>query len=65
MQKQALEVATKYEEEAKERLRRISLIAAGLEAAGRAKGPGLGGRGIDEQWYGEGSALGQPGAAEA
>ncbi|KAF5567652.1 COP9 signalosome complex subunit 1 (G pathway suppressor 1) [Fusarium napiforme] len=64
MQKQALEVATQYEEEAKERLRRISLIAAGLEVAGRAKGPGLGGRGIDEEWYGEGKALGQPGAVE-
>ncbi|PNP75080.1 hypothetical protein FNYG_11568 [Fusarium nygamai] len=64
MQKQALEVATQYEEEAKERLRRISLIAAGLEVAGRAKGPGLGGRGIDEQWYGEGKAPGQPGAVE-
>ncbi|KAG7413560.1 COP9 signalosome complex subunit 1 [Fusarium oxysporum f. sp. rapae] len=64
MQKQALEVATKYEEEAKERLRRISLIAAGLEVAGRAKGPGLGGRGIDEQWYGESKAPGQPGAVE-
>lgn len=31
MQKSALEVATKYEREAKERLRRMSLIAAGLE----------------------------------
>jgi COP9 signalosome complex subunit 1 len=32
MQKSALEVAAKYEREAKERLRRMSLISAGLEA---------------------------------
>lgn len=31
MQKSALEVAAKYEREAKERLRRMSLVAAGLE----------------------------------
>lgn len=35
MQKTALEVAAKYEQEAKERLRRMSLIAAGLEALGQ------------------------------
>ena len=34
MQKTALEVAVKYEQEAKERLRRMSLLAAGLEAVG-------------------------------
>lgn len=35
MQKTALEVTAKYEREAKERLRRMSLIAAGLEAQGQ------------------------------
>ncbi|ODA82637.1 hypothetical protein RJ55_01145 [Drechmeria coniospora] len=36
MQKEALEVARGYEEEAKERLRRINLVAAGLEIVGKA-----------------------------
>lgn len=34
MQRQALEVAQRYEEEAKERLRRMGILAAGLEVAG-------------------------------
>ncbi|KAF4332529.1 COP9 signalosome complex subunit 1 (G pathway suppressor 1) [Fusarium beomiforme] len=65
MQKQALEVASKYEEEAKERLRRMNLVAAGLEVAGRTKGPGHGGRGIEEQWYDDAKVPGKPGAVEA
>lgn len=39
MQKTALEVAVKYEQEAKERLRRMSLLAAGLEAVGEKQMP--------------------------
>ncbi|KAF9768724.1 hypothetical protein IL306_013923 [Fusarium sp. DS 682] len=65
MQKQALEVASKYEEEAKERLRRMNLIAAGLEVQGRTKGLGHGGHGIDEQWYDDAKPPGRPGAVEA
>lgn len=48
MQKKALEVARQYEQEAKERLRRMSLMAAGLEVAGHKK---QGARVIDEVWY--------------
>ncbi|KAF5678257.1 cop9 signalosome complex subunit 1 [Fusarium heterosporum] len=52
MQKQALEVAREYEREAKERLRRMNIIAAGLEVVGkRQPHAGHAGRGIDEQWY--------------
>ncbi|KAK7402633.1 hypothetical protein QQX98_011613 [Neonectria punicea] len=53
MQKQALAVARHYEQEAKERLRRMSLMAAGLEVAGNKKQHGGQGPrpGIDEAWY--------------
>lgn len=37
MQHNALEVAHKYEEEAKERLRRINIVAAGLEVPAAKK----------------------------
>ncbi|KAF4962065.1 hypothetical protein FSARC_9832 [Fusarium sarcochroum] len=66
MQKQAIAVASQYEQEAKERLRRMSIIAAGLEVAGKRQ-PHAGhiGRGIDEQWYDDAKAPGQPGGVEA
>lgn len=44
MQAKALNVARKYEHEAKERLRRINVIASGLEVT-RGK------RQTDEHWY--------------
>ncbi|KAG5665674.1 hypothetical protein KAF25_009799 [Fusarium avenaceum] len=63
MQKQALNVAQEYEREAKERLRRMNIIAAGLEVVGkRQPNPGHAGRGIDEQWYDD---VKGPGQAEA
>ncbi|KAI9147963.1 COP9 signalosome complex subunit 1 [Paramyrothecium foliicola] len=54
MQKNALEVSQRYEHEAKERLRRISIVAAGLEVAGTKKAAGFGAGGmqaLDEAWY--------------
>jgi COP9 signalosome complex subunit 1 len=52
MQKQALDVSRQYEQEAKDRLRRMNIIAAGLEVVGkRQQHAGPVGRGIDEQWY--------------
>ncbi|KAF7542833.1 hypothetical protein G7Z17_g11237 [Cylindrodendrum hubeiense] len=64
MQKNALEVARQYEQEAKERLRRMSLMAAGLEVAGSKKQHGGQGRaGIDEAWYDDAKAL--PSGVEA
>jgi COP9 signalosome complex subunit 1 len=63
MQKQALNVAQEYEREAKERLRRMNIIAAGLEVVGkRQPNPGHASRGIDEQWYDDTKG---PGQAEA
>ena len=57
MQREALKVAQNYEKEAKERLRRISLIAAGLDVIGGRKAnfnissaPDT-----DETWYDEAS----------
>ncbi|KAM5371402.1 hypothetical protein ACJZ2D_008001 [Fusarium nematophilum] len=50
MQKQALKVAREYEQEAKERLRRVGIIAAGLEVVGKRQ-HGHTGRGLDETWY--------------
>lgn len=47
MQQKALKVAHAYEKEAKERLRRINIIAAGLEV----KGPKQTNATTDE-WYG-------------
>lgn len=59
MQRHALETARKYEEEAKERLRRISLIAAGLEVHGQNRLPSVGSRaGADDSWFDETSAQG-------
>lgn len=49
MQKEALEAAHKYEQEAKERLRRMNIIAAGLEVVGGRKPTGS--RQVDETWY--------------
>lgn len=46
MQQTALEVARKYEEEAKERLRRINLVAAGLEVTNPKKQAGF-----DDAWF--------------
>lgn len=37
LQKNALDVARRYEKEAKERLRRVNLVLADLEAAGSKK----------------------------
>lgn len=56
MQLEALGVARQYEQEAKERLRRISLVAASLEIVGvnRKQGTGLG---ADESWYEDGANL--------
>lgn len=55
MQRDALTVSRNYEREAKERLRRISLVAAGLDIIGPKKHtPGLAtGSSLDEAWYEE------------
>lgn len=55
MQTNALAVARKYEQEAKERLRRMNIIVAGLEVSGAKKQPagGVGGPELDEAWYEE------------
>lgn len=53
MQKQALDVARKYEQEAKERLRRMSIMAAGLETPPFRKSTG------GDEWYGEPRNAGQ------
>ena len=37
MQKKALKTVRRYEEEAKERLRRVSILSAGLEISGSKK----------------------------
>jgi COP9 signalosome complex subunit 1 len=66
MQKQALEVSREYEQEAKDRLRRMNIIAAGLEVVGkRQPHSGPAGRGIDEQWFDDARASGQQGNVEA
>lgn len=46
MQQTALSVAQKYEEDAMERLRRINIVAAGLEVTNPKKQPGL-----DDAWF--------------
>lgn len=51
MQKEALDVARKYEEEAKERLRRMNIMAAGLEVTSGKKAAGLARQNVDEVWY--------------
>ena len=55
MQKEALLAARNYEREAKERLRRISLTAAGLDAVGGKKttAGGAAGSSLGEGWYEE------------
>ncbi|KAH0598035.1 hypothetical protein MHUMG1_04407 [Metarhizium humberi] len=55
MQKEALLVARNYEREAKERLRRISLIAAELDVSGgkKAISGGAASSSLDEAWYDE------------
>jgi COP9 signalosome complex subunit 1 len=55
MQKNALQVAQNYEREAKERLRRISLAAAGLDVVGAKKATAAvaAGSSLDEAWYDE------------
>ncbi|KAJ4260677.1 hypothetical protein NW762_007421 [Fusarium torreyae] len=66
MQKQAIEVARQYEQEAKERLSRMNIIAASLDVVGkRHPHTNLIGRGIDEQWYDDAKASSQPGGVEA
>lgn len=63
MQREALEVARKYEQDAKERLRRISLVAAGLEVVGAKKQAAdhVTGLSTDELWYDENRSLVQAG----
>ncbi|KAM4062195.1 26S proteasome subunit RPN7 domain-containing protein [Hirsutella rhossiliensis] len=66
MQIEALDVARKYEREAKERLRRISLVAASLETVGANRKQTTGhasGLNTDESWYDEGRNLVQAGGA--
>ncbi len=59
MQKKALDVAQRYEQEAKERLRRINIVAAGLETVGTKKPNRLDSSGIDEAWYDDAQIPGQ------
>lgn len=59
MQANALKIAHKYEQDAKERLRRMNIISAGLDAAGSKKqvpGP-TGAASMDEAWYEENKNL--------
>ncbi|QPG95676.1 hypothetical protein C2857_001643 [Epichloe festucae Fl1] len=55
MQKNALQVARRYEKEAKERLRHMSLAVAGLDSvnAKRSTSGPTPGSGLDEAWYEE------------
>ncbi|KJZ68541.1 hypothetical protein HIM_12069 [Hirsutella minnesotensis 3608] len=60
MQLEALDAARKYEQEAKERLRRISMVAAGLEVVGtnRKSNTDLSAvSNTDESWYDDGRNL--------
>ncbi|KAM0253391.1 hypothetical protein ACHAQJ_007286 [Trichoderma viride] len=59
VQTNALAVARKYEQEAKERLRRMNIIAAGLEVVGLKKqqSGGVGGPEPDEAWYEDNSRI--------
>jgi COP9 signalosome complex subunit 1 len=52
LQKNALDVARRYEKEGKERLRRVNLVTAGLETTGPKK------HDTTEDWYdyGEGTS---------
>lgn len=54
MENNAIKVALKYEKEATERLRRISIVAAGLEVTSSKKDHAHGPS--DEAWYEENRA---------
>ncbi|GKU00910.1 cop9 signalosome complex subunit 1 [Fusarium langsethiae] len=65
MQKQTLDVSRQYEQEAKDKLRRMNIIAAGPEVVGkRQPHSGAAGRGIDEQWYDDARVSGQQSKVE-
>lgn len=66
MQQHALKVAQKYEKEAKERLRRMGIVAAGLEVSGKKKSmQGFGGQpAADGTWYDESGELSTDGGME-
>ncbi|KAL6864309.1 putative COP9 signalosome subunit 1 [Trichoderma novae-zelandiae] len=59
VQTNALAVARKYEQEAKERLRRMNIVVSGLETSSSRKQPSGGGGGpeFEEAWYEEGGNL--------
>ena len=59
MQTNALAVARKYEQEAKERLRRMNVVVAGLEVSSSRKQPsgGVGGPELEEAWYEDGGNI--------
>jgi len=63
MQAEALKAAREYEKEAKERLRRISLVSAGLEVVPAKRShdiaPGIS---HDESWFEESRNLASAGA---
>lgn len=66
MQQQALQVAQRYEKEAKERLRRMGIVAAGLEVSGNKKNmQGFGAQSTaDDGWYDESGDLSTDGGIE-
>lgn len=53
MQKRALEVASAYDREAKEKLRRISIMTAGLEVVGQKQSHQPSVRSIRDEWMDE------------
>ena len=55
MQKNALKVALRYEKEATERLRRMSIVASGLEVTSSKKDLAM--APSDESWYEENRAM--------
>ncbi|KAF4975224.1 hypothetical protein FZEAL_7962 [Fusarium zealandicum] len=65
MQKQAIDIAREYELEAKEKLRRMSIIAASLEVVGKRAHGSHPGRGIDEAWYDDARVPSQAGRGMA
>ena len=66
MQQQALRVAQRYEKDAKERLRRMGIVAAGLEVSGNKKSlPGMGAHSVAEDtWYEDSGNLYKDGGIE-
>lgn len=54
IQKDALEAARWYQKQSLDRMRAISLGAAGLEVRGPRRALGQGGSHYDEGWYSEG-----------